>query len=183
MLTVMRSPFALQQLDRPYDAIEGAVLHRRPLVRVLGRALDRDAPSEGAAGLDDLVEEGLARRLHAVGEEDDLLEAERHRVPHDVHEAGLERGLAAEEGELAMPVCVRLADLVEDGRDIHRPGAPERGLLARDTEHATVVAHVPELDLDLLSRLHAVHSSPSAEKSSMLAPNAGREARQRRVTP
>src|SRR5262249_27787167 len=152
------------------------------LVRLPGGALERDAPGQPAAGARaartcttrtrtactrtartrtarggggggaDLVDERCARRACPVGEDDDLLEAEAGRVPHHVEEAGLERGLAAEEGDLHVPEGARPVELGEHRGRVGHPGVPPRCLLARDAEDAAVVAQVAELDLDLLLR-------------------------------
>ncbi len=156
-----------QMLHRLHDAIEGAGLLRRALVRQLVRALDRDAPREVAAERDDLVHEALAGRLHAVREQHDLLETEGDRVPHHVLEAGLQRRLAAQNRELPVPALERLRHAIEQRLDGQRPRAPERRLLPADAEDATVVAHVAELDLDLRLRLHPSSSYRARARSSI----------------
>ncbi len=167
---------AMQDLHRAEDAVERALLLGGPLVRLLGRALDGDAPGEETlavpGGREDLVDERFACRLHAVREDDDLLEAEGDRVPDHVEESRLQRGLASQEGHLGVTVGAGLLPLGDLGAQVERTGAAEARLLAGEAEDATVVAHVTELDLDLLLRLHEANDTGGEGDGTCRSPSA-----------
>src|SRR6185295_13227129 len=98
---------------------------RRPVVRLFRRALNRDPPGEVAARLEDFLDEGAARRLHSVREDDDFLEPESDGVFRDASERGLERRLATEQGDLAMASGVGRIEAPEDGIGGEGPRTPE----------------------------------------------------------
>ena len=127
--------------------LKDSVASGRRDVRFLGGALNRDAPFEVAERGHRLDEPGMGEH-HAVGEDDDVLEAEIHRLGQRLEEALVDGRLAAQEGEVGGAGGARVFQCLDDRLDRHRAGDLHRRQLAARAEDAAVVAEVPELDLE-----------------------------------
>ncbi|MFT5356991.1 MAG: hypothetical protein ACI9KE_004218 [Polyangiales bacterium] len=144
----------LQIFECTQDALERTALLRCVLVRFTGCALNGDSPGEVSAGGEDLIDDFRARSFDAIRKDDDLFKPKRYGFPHHGHELGLKGGFTTEESQLAVPVRVGLTQSFNDRRRRHGLRFAHRRALAAHAEHAAVVAHVAELNLDLLRRLH-----------------------------
>ena len=137
-----------QVSDPRHEPGERAGFFRDRVVRNLVAALDRKAPQK-IPELDHLFAKGPSGGLDPVGEDDDLVEAERHGLLQGGDEGGLQGGLTTEQCDSLGPSTARMAESLEHGFGVLRPRPTLLRHLPADAKAAAVVAHVTHLDFHL----------------------------------
>ena len=131
------------------DAPERLGAAGRRDVGLIGGALDRHAPLEASEREHGVDEPGM-REHDPVREDDDVLEAQLHRLAERVEEALVRGRLATEEREMPGPRGAGGLERLDDGLERHGPGDLHRGQLTAGAEDAAVVAEMAELDLEFV---------------------------------
>src|SRR5215470_3451222 len=88
------------------------------------------------------------REHHAVGKDDDVLEAELDGFGDGFEKALVDGGLAAQEGQMGRPGGAGLLERLEDRFERHRARDLHLRQLAARAEDAAIVAEMAELDLE-----------------------------------